>query len=66
MYALASLWRPLGSAPLCFYLAWQVRDLLSGVPWAPRLCVSIWRGRRRASVFLFGVVGAGLAALQGA
>ena len=22
------LWRPLGSAPLCFYLAWQARDLL--------------------------------------
>ena len=55
---LASLWRPLVSAPLCFYLAWQARDLLlcqgrdvrlwppSGVPWSPRLCASIWRGRR--------------------
>ena len=63
---LASLWRPLVSAPLCFYLAWQARDLLlckgrdvrlwcpSGVPWSPRLCASIWRGRR------------GTAALQGA
>ena len=46
------------SAPLCFYLAWQARHLLlckgrdvplwrpSGVPWSPRLCASIWRGRR--------------------
>ena len=83
-----------------FYFAWQARDLLlckgrdvrlwrpSGVPWAPRLCASIWRGRRatcraargvmyasgvplasldlRASVLLFRVAGARLAALQGA
>ena len=97
MYASGVLWRPLVSTPLCFYFAWQARDLLLckgrdvrlwRPSWAPRLCASISRGRPatccsargvmyasgvplaslglRASVLLFRVAGARLAALQGA
>ena len=54
MYASGVLWRPLVSTPLCFYFAWQARDLLLckgrdvrlwRPSWAPRLCASISRGR---------------------
>ena len=66
MYALASLWRPVGSAPLCFYLAWQARDLLLCKGCDVRPGVPLASLGLRASVLLIGVAGAGLAALQGA